>query len=44
MAGIFRTKGKIIQSVEDVEQGTGSSEGKRRGSDLIFKMLELVRH
>lgn len=44
MAGIFRTKGKIMQSVEEVEQGTGSNERKRRGSELIFMMLELVRH
>lgn len=44
MAGVFRTKGKIMQSVENVEQGIGSNEGKRRGSELIFRMLELVRH
>lgn len=33
-----------MQSVEDVEQGTGSNERKMRGSEQIFKMLELVRH
>lgn len=40
MAGNFRTKGWVMQSVEDVEQGAGSNERKMRGSEQIFKMVE----